>query len=725
MSINPLEYFAFSREHDRALADGAGHDEALGRALGAEFAARQPIVAGDDVLAAMPHSRSLVSLGIGGLGCVWEMPQDLRGTQWEAEARETIALWNPRTTGAVFNQVRLEQFTPAELQTLSEPSLGWGGVWGGHAILGYDRVLRDGIGGLKAWIAQHASRAAAVSADWYAALLHVCDGISAFIANHAAAAEKLGLQRIAAACRHISTAPPCDFFEAVQLFWMIHALDGTDSPGRIDQFLLPYYKTLADTPAVRQRLAWPILDALWKKFIACRSWNVCLGGQTADGADAANELTYLFLDLQDQHGREAPNLSVRLFAGSDPALLKRCVKVIAGGSGMPALYNDEVLVPALCELGIPIEHARNYAMNGCAQVDIQGMSHMGLEDGELNLAKCLELALHAGRSAVTGNLVGAATLPAEQIADMAALKAQLARQIEHVAGILTRHANLFQQTHARTGPHLFRSLFIEPCIERGRDIKRGGPLYNHGQFLTQGIANTGDSLAAIDTLVFKQHHLTLAELVAVLDADWSGHEPLRQEAAHRVGKFGNDFEAVDALAAWALECYFRCLRRQRTWRGGWYSGGVIVFNRAIGYGQGLAASADGRHTGKPVADSIGAAQGADVSGPTSLLRSVARLPQGMGTSAMCLNVKLSPSIFDHGRGEEGYRKVADLFATYFRLGGQQLQVNVVGRETLLAAQQDPAAHENLVVRVGGFCAKFTSLDRAQQDDVIARTTQQA
>ena len=737
MDVQGQSYFAFSREHARAAADGAGPDEALGRALAADLASRAPVVNADNPLAGMPGTRSLVWLDSGGLGCAWDVPAELRGVALEAEAAETIAQWRPRTTAARFAEARQAEFTPAELLTLSEPSLGWGGGWGGHAILGYDRLLRDGIAGLRAWVAGHADRAQrrgadAAALDWYRALLHVCDGISAFIANHAARAAEMAaaapdaatrrrLEQTAAACRHVSTAAPRDLAEAVQLFWFIHALDNTDSPGRIDRFLLPHYMRLAETPAERRRLARPILDALWRKFIACRSWNVCLAGQTPDGRDAANELTYLFLELQERHGREAPNLSVRLFAGSDPALLRRCVEVIAGGSGMPALYNDEVLVPALCELGIPIEHARDYAMNGCAQVDIPGLSHMGLEDGELNLAKCLELALRGGRSPITGAAAGAATLPPAEIHDLAALKAQLARQIEHCTELLTRQANLFQRVVAETAPHLFRSLFIAPCVERGRDIKRGGPLYNHGQFLAQGIANTGDSLYAIDRLVFRERRMTLPDLVAVLDADWAGREQLRQEIARRLPKFGNDVAEADDLAAWALECYFRCLRERRTWRGGWYSGGVIVFNRAIGYGRHLAAGADGRRAGEPVADSIGAAQGRDRAGPTALLRSVARLPQALGTSAMCLNVKLSPSLFE---SSEGYRKVGDLFAGYFRLGGQQLQANVVGPETLLAAQRDPDSHQDLIVRVGGFCARFVQLDRAQQDDIIARTTQE-
>ncbi len=727
-------HFAFSRAHARALAKGMGHDEALGFAMAAEYAARAAVIPADRMLAGMPGSASLVKLDINGLTCADQPPAAIVGTAMEAEARETIARWLPQTTGRLFAEARAAEFSAQERMTLEEPSLGWGGGWGGHAILGYERLLAGGIGGLRAFVAQNmaaheAAGADAATLDWFRGLGHVCDGIGLFIANHAAAADGLAaaqpqgprraaLQQLATDCRHISTHPPRHLRQAVQLFWFIHVLDNTDSPGRLDQFLLPHYLRLADTPDERSRLAMPILDALWRGFIACRSWNVCLAGQTADGRDAANELTYLFLDLQARHGREAPNLSVRFFSGSDRRLLERCTEVLAKGSGLPALYNDDVMVPALCRLGIPLEHARDYAMNGCAQVDIQGLSHMGLEDGELNLAKCLELALHGGQSPVTRRQAGAATPGPEQIADLPALMEQYRRQVRHCSGLFTRQANLFQRVIAQSGPHLLRSLFVEPCIVRGRDFKRGGPLYNHGQFLTQGIANTGDSLHALRQIVFDGGRMTLAEFVRITDVDWAGHEALRREALDRVGKFGNDLPTVDALAAEAMGIYFRALGELRTWRGGAYSGGVIVYVRAIGFGKNLAATPDGRRSGEPVADSMGPSQGRDRRGLTAMLQSAARLPQSLGACAQCLNVKLSPTVFT---GPGGIAKIADLFATYFRLGGQQLQVNVVNADTLRAARREPDKHRDLVVRVGGFCARFTQLEPAQQDDIIART----
>lgn len=715
-----------------------GADEALGYAIAADLTTRQPRVAPDNLLAGMPGSSSLVQLNIGGLCCPNEPPARLLGTPWEAEARQTIALWHPRTTGAQFAQAVDQTFTPQERTTLNEPSIGWGGGWGGHCILGYDRPLREGISGLTTHVQTHLQRASQSGADaatlaWYLGLLHVCSGISSYIANHAKHAQGLATQAadaaarahyeaIAETCRHIATQGARNFRDAVQLFWFLHVLDDVDSPGRIDQFLYPWYAAISTDPAQRYAAARPILESLWQNFIACRSWNVCLGGQTADGQDACNELTWLFLDLQAHFKREAPNLSVRIFAGSPPKLMQRCVEVISQGSGLPALYNDEILVPSLTDLGIPIEHARNYALNGCMQVDIQGMSHMGLEDGEVNLAKCLELALHAGKSPISGQQAGLPTLPVSEIADFQTLQAQLQQQIEYCAGLLIRSANLYQATIARTGPHLFRSLFLSGCVEAGRDMKRGGACYNNAQFLTEGLANTGDSLYAISRLVFGERRLTLAQFVQILDANWEGHETLRQQINQQLPRYGNDCDDADAMTVQVLEGYFRYLKTQHAWRGGIYSGGLSVFDRGPRYGQNLAASADGRARGEIVADSCGPARGRDRRGPTAMLKSAAKLPQRLAASGLCLNLKLSPSVFTAVSGAQNpYRKIAALFDTYFQLGGQQLQVNVVDAATLRSAQAHPENFQGLIVRVGGFSARFVDLGREQQDDIIART----
>lgn len=721
--------FSFSRAFRDGQARGMSYDEALGWALRAEYASREPVLDRENLLAGMPGSQSLVKLDIGGLTCNEWASTSLQDTSAWAEARETIDQWAPLTTAAAFARACTAEFTPAEQALLSEPSLGWGGNWGGHAILSYVEVLADGIAGIQRRIAlrlqQLNAETDADALQWFHALQHVCDGITTFIDNHARRATELAAttndtgevaywQEIADCCQAISRDGARTFRQAVQLLWFIHLLDNTDSPGRIDQFLYPYYLQLGDDPATRRAAAGPVLDALWRKFIDCRSWNVCIGGQTRDGHDAVNELSYLFLDLQEQYNREAPNLSARFYHGTDPAFITRCAQVIGKGSGMPALYNDEVIVPALCDIGIALEDARDYALNGCMQIDIAGKSHMGLEDGEVNLIKCLELALHGGMSPVTQQQVGPKTLPPDAIGDFDKLIDLYCMQVKYATKLFTRKANVFQRVIAETAPHLFRSLFMPSCLESGRDIKRGGARYNHGQFLTQGVANTADSLYAIQRLVFEEQRMSLAELVTVLDRNWDGYEELRREICEHFPRYGNDMADVDDLAVFAVEHYFAFLHGLTTWRGGIYTGGVIVFNRAPEYGRGLNATADGRLAGTPVADSIGPIGGRDRQGPTAMLRSAARLPHRLACSGFCLNLKLARQIFT-GDG------AAALLRGYFGLGGQQLQVNVLDAATLQAARNKPEEYPNLVVRVGGFSARFVTLEPALQDEIIART----
>ncbi len=724
-------YLAFGRAAAQAREAGAGYDEQLGAGWAADVNARTPWVRPDCLLAGAPGSCSLVQLGINGLTVADTLPEALLATACEQEAAEQIAEWTPRSTRAVFAEARLGRFTDEERATLDEFGLGWGGGWGGHAVLAYDLALHEGLDGLFSRIsARLHNETDPATIDWLRAMQRVCVGVSGWIGRHADLADQMAadatdpdagrrLSILAQRCRHLAHLPARDFADAVQMLWFLHVLDETDSPGRIDQLLWPWYRLGGDTPNERRESAWPTVLALWRRFVDCRSWNVCLGGQSADGSDAANELTALLLDVQAHVNREAPNLSVRFHAGSPQWLWERTVEVISRGAGQPAIYNDEVLVPALCALGIPLEHARNYALNGCAQVDIQGMSHMGLEDGEINLLKCLELALHEGVSVTTGRRIGVATPPVSTMHSLEDVWQAFARQVDHAVQLFTEQSNLWQQVHAETAPHLYRSLLMPCCIERARDIKRGGALYNHGQFLTQGIANTADSLRTIRRLVFESGEMSLERLVAILDADWAGEEALRQRVLRWDDAYGNDESATDEYAQRAVRIYWEALNRRSTWRGGRYSGGVIVFVRMVPFGEGTGASADGRHSRTPLADSCGPHAGRDRHGPTAALNSAARLPQHLGTSAICLNLKLSPDVFF---GAHGAARVISLLQGYFASGGQQLQVNVIDPETLKAAQRDPDRYRHVVVRVGGFCARFVTLSPELQADVIARTT---
>lgn len=375
------------------------------------------------------------------------------------------------------------------------------------------------------------------------------------------------------------------------------------------------------------------------------------------------------------------------------------------------------MVPALMRYGISEEDARDYALNGCSQVDIQGKSHMGLEDGEVNLLKCLELALHDGYDPAVGRRIGPESGKGgtSRFSSFEDVMRAYKRQVEFATARVCAASNAVQKAHAETSPNLFRSLFVDGCIAKGIDFKAGGARYNHGQILTQGIANTADALAAIKKLVFEEKVITPEQLMDAMRDDFPD-ESFRRRLIHDAPKFGNDIDYVDTIAMEIVRHFYTELSKHRTWRGGTYGGGSIVFTRAVAFGNNVGATPDGRRAGGILADSVGPTRGYDRSGPTAVIRSVAKLPQVLAQSTFLLNLKFAPSVFRKSR-----EKVMAMLKTYFEQGGQQVQINVVDRERLIEAKQHPDRYTDLVVRVGGYSAYFTELSKELQRDIIERT----
>ncbi|MBR4865123.1 MAG: hypothetical protein IKU11_00435, partial [Clostridia bacterium] len=479
---------------------------------------------------------------------------------------------------------------------------------------------------------------------------------------------------------------------------------------RFDQYMYPFYAA-ADKEDARD-----LLENLWQLFYKVRAWNLCISGSDKDWNDETNELSYLLLDIAAKYKYNTPNITLRIHRNTPEALYKKAAEVIATGIGMPALYNDEIVVPALEELGIPRDDAHRYCMNGCNQIDIMGRSHMGLEDGEVSLIKCLELALTGGECLVTGKKFGKATdTNFESFED---LLAAYYEQVEYAADMACEMANKCQEIYAKWGPNALRSNFIMGCVEKGLDYKDGGPLYNHGQVLTEGLADAADSLAAIRHFVFETGELTMAEMIDAIRTGFEGQEILRQKL-RSYKKFGNDDPEVDGIAHRIYEHFFRYLLTKRTWRGGIYGGGLSTFNRTADYGTHTGANANGRkHKDILLADSIGAEPGCDKMGPTAALKSAAGYDQTLAKSGLVLNIKFNKELF---ATEQGIDIFVNMVKTYFSCGGQHLSVNVVSLEELLDAKKNPEAHRDLIVRVGGFSAYFCDLEEGLQDNIIERT----
>jgi formate C-acetyltransferase len=357
-------------------------------------------------------------------------------------------------------------------------------------------------------------------------------------------------------------------------------------------------------------------------------------------------------------------------------------------------------------------------MNGCNQIDIQGRSHMGLEDGELSLVKCLELALNDGCCPVHRRQVGPHTGDPRSFSAFEDLLDAYKQQVAFFTERIVQTANSSQEVYGTHAPDPFRSLLIEGCVERGRDFKAGGPLYNHAQVLTQGIANAVDSLAAVKVLVYDRHEVDMDQLLRALQANFEGYEPLRRKLL-ACPKYGNGDGWVDALAADVVEHFFAELMRYRTWRGGGvYGGGSSVFVRGVEFGRNVAATPDGRLAFTPLADSVGPVQGRDVRGPTAVMNSVAAVDSSLFQSGYVLNMRFARPVF---ASDDALAKFEALVRGFFAQKGQQVQVNVVDAEALRCAKERPEEYRGLVVRVGGFSEYFVNLSAALQDEIISRT----
>ena len=305
---------------------------------------------------------------------------------------------------------------------------------------------------------------------------------------------------MAKAFETVPKKPAYDFTSAMCSFMLIFALDGSDSPGRFDQYMYPAYSKTENKEEISD-----LLDRLWDYFHDHRSWNLCISGSDENWNDESNRLTYDILDIVRKKGYNTPNLTCRIHRNTPDKLWNAIADTLATGTGLPALYNDDVVCAALEKIGIPPEDSHDYCMNGCNQIDILGKSHMGLEDGEVVFAKCLEFALHNGVNAMNGEKVSIKTGDPRTFATYERFERAFMDQLEYVTYNSCSSANTYQHLRGVFEPHPFRSCLIEGCLEKGRDYRNGGPLYNHGQILAEGIADAGDSLYAVKKLVYPHY----------------------------------------------------------------------------------------------------------------------------------------------------------------------------------------------------------------------------
>ena len=609
-------------------------------------------------------------------------------------------------------------------------------IWGtdlNHSIRDYPKVLRMGFRGI---LAEIEARLAAVSPDHPSAPImtanlqafrRVAEACAALGRRYAEAIRASGStpwhEETAQICDQVPAGPARTFREALQSLWFAHMVtvweDGVNANGlgRADQYLWPYLERDLAEGRLTMQEAGDLLAELWLKLYEPYDvQQMMIGGQTPDGEDAVNPLSYLILDVTEAMGF-VRCLSARLHRGSPRPFVSRCVDLVARGGGIPFFFNDEALVPALHERGIPLKDARSYAAIGCIEITIPGKANPHAVSHWINLAKVLELALHGGRDPRDGAQVGP---PGPTLAEMHSLqdvRAAYTAQLEHYARWAVYGSNAAEIAHRRQYRLPYLSILTDDCIQRGLDILDGGARYNYHSSAAMGIPNVADSLAAIQQAVFEERLTDGASLLQALQRNFDGEEALRTYLWHRVPKYGNDAEVTDGLAAELVREYVTLMDRFTTPSGGRYFTHLFTFTLMLPMGKVVGATPDGRRAGEPLAYSVSPGQGRDRNGLTAAIRSLAALPHHMVAASSSAILEADPTLLQ-GAGRQAF---VDLLQTAVRLGVGQLQFNVVSAETLRAAQKEPDKYANLCVRVSGFSQRFNLLDREMQEHIIART----
>jgi len=550
------------------------------------------------------------------------------------------------------------------------------------------------------------------------------------------------LRNISRICLALAVRPPENFHEALQALWFLFVIlhmesnASSFSPGRMDQYLLPYFERDTTSGALDFSRALELIEALWLKFnqiVYLRNsngaryfagfpigFNLALGGQNSDGSDASNPLSFLFLKAQEHIGLPQPNLSARLFGNSPADLVDACSRVIGFGSGMPQIFNDEAVIPALRGVGIAESDARNYAIVGCVELTSPGNS-LGWSDAAMfNLVKALELTLTGGIDLLDGSRSGLNLGTLEDYNSFKELEEAFRKQIDYFIDRMIPLCHAVDRIHGEILQTPFLSSVIDDCIETGVDVTNGGAHYNLSGIQAIQPANIADSLAALKTLVYEDKKVEASVLLDAIRGDFEGKEILRQRLLNKAPKYGNDVEWVDELGHKWIRHFAKRLREFSNRRGGSYHTGLYTVSAHVPMGQNVGATPDGRHARTPLADGgMSAVYGRDSSGPTALLHSVSRVDSSLGSNGTLLNMKFSPQLF---RTEEGIRKFSAMLRAFVRLKISHVQFNVLTEDDLRAAIERPEEFRNLTVRVAGYTAYFTELAGDLQEEIIARTT---
>lgn len=720
--------------------------------------------------------------------------------------RGVYRYWKGKTTSELASSYMSDEAHAAIEHNIFTPgNYFYNGV--GHVTVNYGEVIEKGLESIMERAERELAECGQGDADYASrssflraviiSLKAVCGYAERYSALARELAEREGdstrkkeLLTIAENCARVPAKPARSFWEACQSFWFIQQLLQMESsghsisPGRFDRYMYPLYSADIKSGRLSREFAQELIDCIWVKLNDLNKardaassegfagyslfQNLIVGGQDEEGIDTTNDLSFMCITASIHVRLPQPSLSVRVWNNSPHELLLHAAELTRTGVGLPAYYNDEVIIPSLVSRGLTLADARDYNIIGCVEPQKSGKTEGWHDAAFFNMCRPLELVFSNGRD--LGVQIGPKTGELSELDTYEKFENAYKQQMEYAISLLVNADNAIDRAHAERCPLPFESALVEDCIGRGLPLQCGGAVYNFTGPQGFGIANVSDSLWAIRTLVYEQKKYTLAEYKEALDNNFG--EPLSplmteqlctsivkglaengrscteqelrrlcedirknptapdkkafydrlREDISSLDKFGNDVTEVDLFARNAAYFYTKPLQEYKNPRGGVFQAGLYPVSANVPLGAQTGATPDGRLAGTPVADGVSPAAGRDTHGPTASCNSVSKLDHYIASNGTLFNMKFHPSAL---KGDSGLESFIALIRGYFDQKGSHMQFNVVDRETLLDAQKNPERYKSLVVRVAGYSALFTTLSRSLQDDIISRTEQRS
>lgn len=724
------------------------------------------------------------------------------------ELEEAFKYWKGRTTSDLADSYMSKEAKDCmDNGIFTVGNYFYGGV--GHICVDYGKILRKGFKGIIEEVIDAMDKMKRDDPDYikkqqfYNAVIISYNAAINFAHRYANKARELAaletnlerkseLLKIAQNCDKVPENGATNFHEACQSFWFIQIMVQIESnghsisPGRFDQYMYPYLK---NDKNISKECAQELIDCIWIKLndinktrdeISAQAFagyavfqNLCVGGQNEEGLDATNEVSYMCMDATAHVKLPAPSFSIRVWQGSPDEFLLRACEVARLGLGVPAMYNDEVIIPSLVNRGVTLRDARNYCIIGCVEPQCPNKTEGWHDAAFFNVAKVLEITLNNGK--VGDKQIGPVTGDATTFKNIDDLYDAFKKQIEYFVYYLVEADNCVDYAHAERAPLPFLSAMVDDCIGRGKSVQEGGAIYNFTGPQAFGIADTGDSVYAIQKHVFEDKTITMEKLKEALDSNFgnngdstinngrsntmditemqiyeavkkiltnSGSVDIAEIQSRLVSEFkpkdfsgsgdyenirrlldstpsfGNDIDEVDMVARKCAQMYCFEVEKYTNPRGGRFQAGIYPVSANVLFGKNVDALPNGRLAKKPLADGVSPRSGKDHAGPTAAANSVAKLDHFSASNGTLYNQKFLPSAV---AGDSGLQNFTSIIRSYFDHKGMHVQFNVIDKETLLKAQKNPEKYKDLVVRVAGYSAQFTVLAKEVQDDIISRT----